>query len=76
MKVILFWLAIVFTSLAPSYILASDNPHMETCVRIVNANKDSSDSINTPRFNRLPDNQLAHVPNHYTERELKTSVCR
>lgn len=31
MKVILFWLAIVFTSLVPSYILASDNPHIETC---------------------------------------------
>ena len=48
MKTILFWLTIVATCFVPLLILASDNPHVETCTRLVNdAKKSTTDSDDT-----------------------------
>ena len=59
MKAIFVWLAIVSTSLVPSYILASNNPHVETCVRIVNANKATTDDTDTYSNCRFIENSHA-----------------
>ena len=47
MRSVLFWLLVVYTSLVPTYIEASDNPHMESCIQIVSVIKDTDDSTDT-----------------------------
>ena len=47
MKRICFWSVIVFAILVTSSGLTSDNPHVELCTRLVNANKSTTDHADT-----------------------------
>ena len=48
MKTILFWLTIMVICFVPLLILASDDPHVETCTRLVNdAKKSTTDPMDT-----------------------------
>ena len=39
---VLFWLSIIFASCVSPSVLASDNPHVDTCTRVVNTNRRSA----------------------------------
>ena len=47
MKKICFWLGTVFAILITSSGLTSDNPHVELCTRLVNADRNTTDHADT-----------------------------